>query len=297
MPYLITGATGSVGRSIVDQLRSAGADVRVVTRDAGKAPAGVDTVRGDFTKGDLPASAFAGVRRMFLFPAQGGVDLFLAQAKRAGVEQIVVLSSLAAALEHARDKTSPSAAHHLAIENAVRATGIPATVLRPGTFANNLLFWASAIQAGTTVYGPYGQSAQAPIHEADVAAVAVAALLDDGHAGKVYPMTGPQALTRVQQLATISDAVGRKLRFQEVPPEVFRNEMAKYMPAPIIKMLLDYWSDTVTTPDTVLATVAEVTGRPARPLASWAKDHAAAFAGGSRTSDVSEDSRHAAAKR
>jgi len=179
----------------------------------------------------------------------------------------------------------------------VRATGIPATVLRPGTFANNLLFWASAIQAGTTVYGPYGQSAQAPIHEADVAAVAVAALLDDGHAGKVYPMTGPQALTRVQQLATISDAVGRKLRFQEVPPEVFRNEMAKYMPAPIIKMLLDYWSDTVTTPDTVLATVAEVTGRPARPLASWAKDHAAAFAGGSRTSDVSEDSRHAAAKR
>ena len=283
MPYLITGATGSIGKSIVDQLRAAGEEVRIVTRDARKAAAGIETVEGDFTKGDLPATAFAGVRKVFLFPAQGGVDAFLAQAKRAGVEQIVVLSSMAAAMEHARDKSSPSAAHHLAIEGAVRAMGIPATTLRPGTFANNLLFWASALQAGDVVYGPYGLSAQAPIHEADVAAVAVVALTGDGHAGKIYPMTGPQALTRVEQLETIGAAIGRKLRFQEVPPETFQREMAKYMPPPIVKMLLDYWSDTVTAPDVVLPTVAELTGRPARTLAAWAKDHAAAFAGPPRS--------------
>ena len=125
MPYLITGATGPVGKSIVTQLRAMGHDVRIVTRDLSKAPDGVEAVQGDFTRGDLPTSIFEGVNRVFLFPAQGGVEAFLQQAKAAGVEQIVVLSSLAAAMEFERDKASMSALHHLAIEKAVIASGIP----------------------------------------------------------------------------------------------------------------------------------------------------------------------------
>lgn len=277
MPYLITGATGAIGRSLVAQLRERGADVRVVTRDARRAPPGVDVVEGDFTRGDLPAQAFAGARAVFLFPAQGGVDAFVAQAKRAGVERIVVLSSLAAALEHERDKRSPSALHHLGVERAVKASGVPATFLRPGSFANNLLFWASALQRGATVQGPYARSAQALIHEADIAAVAAVALTLQGHVGKTYALTGPQALTRVEQLATIGAAVGRSLRYEEIPPEAFQRQMAAYLPPAIIHMLLDYWSDTVLAPDPVLSTVEQVTGRPARTLAQWAKEHAGAF--------------------
>jgi uncharacterized protein YbjT (DUF2867 family) len=278
MPYLITGATGSVGRSLVAQLRAARHDVRIVTRDATNAPAGVEVVTGDFTQGDLPAEAFAGARRVFLFPAQGGVEAFLRQASRYHVEQVVVLSSLAAALEHDRDRTSPSALHHVAIEQAVAASGIPATILRPGTFANNLLFWAYAIQTGATVYGPYGASVQAPIHEADIAAVALVALTQDNHRGQIYPLTGPEALTRVAQLAAIGAAIGKRLRYQETSPEAFQQQMSQYMPAPIIKMLLDYWSDTVTEPDVVSPCVEAIAGQPARTLTQWAQDHAADFA-------------------
>jgi uncharacterized protein YbjT (DUF2867 family) len=287
MRYLITGATGPVGKSLVSQLLAAGEDVRVVTRDARKAPLGVDVVEGDFTGGGLPSNLFADVHKVFLFPAQGGVEPFLQQAKEAKVEQLVVLSSLAAAMQYERDKTSPSAIHHLAVEQAVAASGIPATILRPGTFANNLLFWAGSIQAGGTVYGPYAHSAQAPIHEADIAAAAKAALTEEGHEGRIFPLTGPQALTRIEQLATIGAAIGKKLQFVEIPPEAFAREMAKYMPESIIKMLLDYWVDTVAVPDVVLPTVNQVTGRPARTLAEWANDHAFAF---SRRPETSADS-------
>ena len=277
MPYLITGATGPVGKSIVTQLRAIGQDVRIVTRDRDKAPVGVEAVQGDFTKGDLPSRVFEGVKRVFLFPAQGGVEVFLKQAKTAQVEQIVVLSSLAAAMEFERDTTSMSALHHLAIEKAVIASGIPYTFLRPGTFANNLLFWAHSIQTGGTVYEPYANSVQAPIHEADIAAAAVVALTQDGHQGKTYPLTGPQALTRIEQLNCIGTAIGKQLRLQEIPADVFQKEMEKYMPPPVIKMLLDYWSDTVTVPDVVLPTVEQLTSHKARTLVQWAKDHASDF--------------------
>src|SRR5260370_39097875 len=105
MPYLITGATGPVGRSIVTQLRNIGQDVRIVTRDVRKAPVGVEALQGDFTKGDLPSGAFEDVNRVFRFPAQGGVDAFLRQAKAARGEQSVVLSSLTAGTEYERVKT------------------------------------------------------------------------------------------------------------------------------------------------------------------------------------------------
>jgi uncharacterized protein YbjT (DUF2867 family) len=84
-------------------------------------------------------------------------------------------------------------AHRVTVEAAVAATGIPATVLRPGDLANNLLFWAWPIKTAGVVRAPYASSAQAPIHEADVAAVAAAALTSAGHVGKIYPLTGPQA--------------------------------------------------------------------------------------------------------
>ena len=277
MSYLITGATGPVGRSIVTQLRTIGQDVRIVTRDVRKAPVGVEAVQGDFTKGDLPARAFEGVNRVFLFPAQGSVDAFLKQAKTAQVEQIVVLSSLAALMEYERDKTSISALHHLAIEHAVIASGIPYTFLRPGNFANNLLFWAHSIQTGDTVFGPYANSVQVSIHEADIAEAAVVSLTQDGHQGKIYPLTGPEALTRIEQLDCIGTVIGKKLRFQEIPAAVFQQEMQQYMPLPIIKMLLDYWSNTLSVPDVVLPTVEQLTGHKARTLAQWTQDHASDF--------------------
>lgn len=173
----------------------------------------------------------------------------------------------------------PSALHHLAIEQAVANGGILATVLRPGTFGNNLNVWAHSVRSGNVVYGPYAKSSLAPIDEADIAAVAVAALTKEGHLGKTYPMIGPQALTRTEQLNAIATAIGKQLHYQEILPEAFAQEIGKCMSQPIIKMLLDYRSDTVANPDAVLPTVEQVTGQKARSLAESAREHAKDFMG------------------
>jgi len=279
MAYLITGATGAVGRQVVDQLVVAGAQVHALTRNPDRAnlPAGVKVFEGDLTADRLQPGAFDDVKRIFLFPAEGDIGPFLASAKAAGVEHVVVLSSLAAAAELPRDLNSPSYRHHRAIEQAVEASGLAYTFLRSGSFANNLRFWSYSIKTQRMVYGPYPQSAQALVHEADVAAVAVAALTTAGHQGATYALTGPQSLTQVEQLQTIGDAIGQKLTYQVITPDQFKQSMSQFMPADVIQMMLDYWSDTVDQPDVVRPTVEQVTGRPARTQAQWAADHVADF--------------------
>lgn len=198
-------------------------------------------------------------------------------ATAAGVPRLVLLSSLAAAREHQRDYGSASQVHHSAIEVAMFESGVTWTILRPGTFASNLLSWAQPIQYTGGVTGPYPTSAQAPIHETDVAAAAAVVLTGDGHEGQIYPLTGPQALSRVDQLRAIGDAVGRELTFTENTPTEFRAEMGRYGVAEdIVTMLLDYWRDTVEEPD-VVRPPEHLTGRPARTLTEWARDHAAEF--------------------
>ena len=106
---------------------------------------------------------------------------------------------------------------------------------------------------------------------------AAAVLTQNGHGGQIYPMTGPETLTRVAQLDAIGAAVGRELTFTENTPEEFRADMSRYgVPEEIVTMLLDYWRDTVDEPD-VVRSPERLTGRPARALAEWARDHAADF--------------------
>ncbi|WP_410596702.1 SDR family oxidoreductase [Amycolatopsis sp. lyj-23] len=272
---LVTGATGTIGRHLVGELLARGHRVRALTRSPDKAelPTEVELVAGDLAA-PPPAGLFDGVDSVFLFPAPG-VTGFL----QAGVPHLVLLSSLAAALEHERDRGSASQVHHAAIEDAVRGTAASWTILRPGTFATNLLTWAPPIRFTGGVRGPFPTSAQAPIHEADIAAVAAVALTEPGHAGRHYPLTGPESLTRVEQLGAIGAAIGRELHFTESTPEEFRAEMRSYgVGDDIVSMLLRYWSDTVETPDAVRPAVAQLTGKPARTLAEWARDHAADFA-------------------
>lgn len=277
-PILVTGATGHIGRLLVARLLGLGAPVRALTRSPGTAalPDGAELATGEFAA--LPRHLFDGIGAAFIFPAQGAAE-FAAAAAAAGVPRLVLLSSLAAALEHQRDHGSASQVHHSAIEAAVRDSGPSWTILRPGTFANNLLTWAQPIRFTGGVTGPYPTSAQPPVHEADIADAAAIALTADGHGGQIYPMTGPQALTRVAQLKTIGSAIGRDLTFTEITPDKFRAEMSQYgVGGEIVTMLLDYWRDTVDEPD-VVRTAEQLTGRPARTLAEWARDHAPDFGG------------------
>jgi len=279
MSYLITGATGAIGRQIVNQLVTSGAQVQALSRQPEQAnlPDGVHVFPGDLSSGDLQAGTFADVKGLFLFPADGDLRPFLAKAKAAGVEHVVALSSLAVAAEFPRDLNSASYSHHLAVEQAVEQSGMAYTFLRPGTFANNLRFWSHSIKATRMVFGPYPQSAQVLIHEADVAAVAVAALTDERHRGATYALTGPECLTQIEQLKTIGRAIGQELTYQAITPEQYKQSVSQFMPAGVIKMLLDYWSDTVDQPDVVRPTVEQITGRPAYSLARWAADHVSDF--------------------
>jgi uncharacterized protein YbjT (DUF2867 family) len=280
MNFLITGATGAIGRLVAGRLAAQGHRVHTLSRKPAPPAPNVKTFTGDLTGTSFDPAMWRGVEALFLFPAWGGpVDGFLAQAKAAGVEHAVVLSSLAAAQEFPRDLNSNTALHHLGIEAAVRRSGLQSTILRPGSFANNLRQWAPTIRSQGAVFGPYPDSAQAVIHEADIADCAAALLMEPRSRGRTHALTGPEALTQRDQLKHIGAVLGRDLTYHKIPPEQFRASLAAFVPDATITMLLDYWSDTESVPDAVTGTVAELTGRPARTLAEWARDHVSDFVG------------------
>lgn len=275
---LVTGATGNVGRHVVAGLREAGVPVRALTRRPSGAglPPDVEAVAGDLAEPDTLPAALAGVRAAFLFPVPGCGAAFATAARAAGVERVVVLSS-SSIVDGAPRQPGWIARFHADVERAVEESGIPWTFVRPGAFAANALQWAGQIRAGDTVSAPYPDAAFAPVHEADIAAVAVRALTGPGHAGARYRLTGPAALTQAEQLATIGAALGRELRFVPVPPEVARERMLARLPAPVVDALLAMFAAATTRPPEVLPTVAQITGRPARTFAAWVADRLGDF--------------------
>src|SRR5205814_5179532 len=111
------------------------------------------------------------------------------------------------------------------IERQIESSGLQWTFLRPGMFAANALdWWAPQIPAGDVVRWPYLDVPTAPIHERDIAAVAVRAMCEDGHAGAEYVLTGPESLSQFEQVSTIGRVLGRSLRIEEMFPDEARRE-------------------------------------------------------------------------
>ncbi|GAA3396676.1 NAD(P)H-binding protein [Cryptosporangium minutisporangium] len=271
MPFLVTGATGRVGRCVVDQLLAAGAEVRALTRHPERAglPSGVQVVGGDLDRPDELGAAFAGVTHAYLIAMTADPEALVAAARKAGVRRVVVLSSATAA--------QPGDSWHRAVEKAVEEAGLEWTHVRPGMFAANLLDWAEVIRSGQPVREPIAAARQAPIHEADVAAVAVAALLDDRAAGSIHTISGPESLTKPEQAAALGAALGRPVPFEEIDPSEWRTAVSAYLPAEVADWMLGLWTRAAEQPDPVSDTVEQVTGRPARTLREWADDHREAF--------------------
>ena len=124
---------------------------------------------------------------------------------------------------------------------------------------------------------PHPAPPAAPIDKRDIAAVAVRALCEDGHAGAEYVLTGPQSLSQGEQVYTIGSVTGPSLRIEEIPPDEVRRELPTRMPVFVVNMLLDAWAAAMGQPAFVTSTVVEVTGAPARTFRDWAADHAAEF--------------------
>jgi uncharacterized protein YbjT (DUF2867 family) len=132
--------------------------------------------------------------------------------------------------------------------------------------------WADQIRRDNVVRWVYGEAARSLIDQRDIADIAVRALTEPGPAGQRHVLTGPEAITQIEQVRAIGTALGRELRWEEIPPVQLRDELTG-----IPSGALETWASFVPAPEIVTQTVREVTGRPARPFAQWAHDHADKF--------------------
>jgi uncharacterized protein YbjT (DUF2867 family) len=278
---LVIGATGRVGREIISQLPTKDVRIRALARSPHTAglPPHVDVVRGDLTVAETLDECLDSIDTVFLVwtaPPAAVAPALERIAKQ--VRRIVFLSSPYKTPHPFFQQPNSVAPLHAQIERLIETSGFEWTFLRPGMFAANARhWWAPQIRAGDIVRWPHLTAPTAPIDERDIAAVAVRALCEDGHAGAEYVLTGPESLSQFEQVSTISRAIDRSLRIEEMSPDDCRREWSPSWPVSITNMLLDAWAAAIGQPAFVTSTVAEITGTPARRFHDWATDHAAEF--------------------
>ncbi|MDX3538996.1 NmrA family NAD(P)-binding protein [Streptomyces sp. MB09-01] len=268
MTTLVTGATGNTGRHVVAELVRRGEHVRALTRNpaaaAGRFPAGVELVAGTHTAPEGLAAAFAGVSRLHITVTAGLAETgpaLVRQAVGAGVRRITVVWG---------GWVGP-------VEQAVADSGVEWTRLEPQEFMSNTLTWIESVGAEGVVREPY-DFPSALVHEADIGAVAAVALLDDGHAGRSYNLTGPESLTTRERIAILSRAIGRDIDFVSISHEhALDRLMATGVSRADAEYVVGWYADPEGDATTVVDTVERVTGRPARTFAQWAAEHAGRF--------------------
>ena len=273
---VVTGASGRVGRQVIAELRHRDLPVRAVSRNPGRLPPGTEAVRGDLADPGSLEPHLTGADALFLLWPFTSAELTAALAPKVAetaarhVGRVVYLSAQAAG-------ERPGSFWAL-VEQAITDSGAAWTFLRPTGFASNTLMWADQIRAGDVVRWPFGAAARSLIDERDIAAVAVRALTEDGHAGARYVLSGPAALTQAEQLAAIGQALGRRLAWAELPRPAAQQMLAAAWGDPdFARSALDTWERFVTRPETVTTTVRDLTGAPARRFADWAAAHAGEF--------------------
>ena len=281
---LITGATGMIGSLLADALVDQGVEFTVMLRPgssgdqiAGKP--GVSSREGDFDDPESLRSALEGVNRAFLLTnstdrteAQQIAFVEAAQAQRVG--HVVYLSQLAA------DPQSPVRflRYHGAVEAALRNSTVGWTLVRPNLILQAYIPFAPMMAQGA-LQVPIGDAAVSVVDARDIAAVAAAALTEDGHVGKTYTVTGPAAVTHADIATELGDADGRTVRFERIPPEAFLAALTGAgMPQWQAEGLVeDYEHYDRGEASAVSPDVAQVAGTDPRGLRDFAHDYSDAF--------------------
>lgn len=229
-PLLVTGATGTVGRRVVQALRRRGLPVRAFVRDAERAAAllgpDVELSLGDFERPDSLAVAMAGIERVFLTSANGPDQVrhegnVIDAAAGSGVQLLVKLSTVGAEA----GSSLPGLDWHGRIEEHLRRSGLTAVILRANLFMSNLLASADAIAAGTLA-APAGDGKAAMIDPDDVAAAAAAILAGVPGRCATFELTGPEAVGHDQIAAALTAATGRLVRYVDLPADQARSGFA-----------------------------------------------------------------------
>ncbi|MYM34354.1 NmrA family NAD(P)-binding protein [Duganella sp. FT94W] len=238
MTILVTGATGRVGRQVVQQLVQRGADVRVLVRDPSKAefPASVEIVKGDLLDIDSLRSAFKGVSTLFLLNAVAGDEftqalITLNIARECGVERLVYLS----VLHSDRFVNVPHFAVKLGAERIIEQMGFGATILRPSYFIDNEHMIKDVIFQHGVYPMPIGGKGVAMVDARDIAEVAAIELIRREQAPGKLPidtinLVGPDTLTGAAVAAIWSDVLGRPIAYGGDDPTGFEQNLASFMP-------------------------------------------------------------------
>ena len=282
---LLSGATGNVGSELAKALSQKGVTFRAMVRSPDRAAGlgalrGAQLVGGDFDDAASLERALMGVDRAFLLTNSSAASeaqqrAFVDAARRARVRHIVKLSQWGA------DATSPVRflRYHAAVEQAIRASGMAYTFLRPNLFMQGLVQFRASIVEKSAFFAPAGDAKVSAIDARDIAAVAAAALTEPGHEGQVYDLTGPAAITHAEMAVSLSSALNRPVRFVDVPPDAMRDALLGVgMPEWQADGLLeDYAHYRRGEAAVVTPTVKAVTGREPRSFADFARDYASAF--------------------
>jgi len=277
MSILVVGASGAVGGAVVAGLLDRGERVRAISRTPQKLalPAEVEVFAADL---DDPASftdALTTVERVFLYADLAEPEALLATFAAAGVRHVVVLSSSSVTFPGAAEDFNGS--RFLRVEEAVVRSGLAYTFLRPGGFASNAARWSWGVKGEGAVPLPYPDAVQAPIHEQDIADVAVVALTTDSLVGAAPVLTGPERLTLREQIALIGDVIGRPVAVVEQAEAESSAMLSRFVPEAWVRQIIKDWREAVGATPRISDEYTRITGRPSRTFRAWVVDHADLF--------------------
>lgn len=281
---LITGATGNIGKPLVELLLERGAPVRVLVRDAAKvahwSARGAEVATGDFSEPASLDAAMQGVERVFIL-SPGAPDVAQLQgnaveaAQRAGVRHLVKLSALGVS----PDAPVSLLRWHADVERQIVDSGVGYTILKPNSFMQNLLSNAQSVKSAGMVAAPQGEGKVSQVDVRDIAAVAANVLTENGHEGQVYEITGPEALSNTEIAAKMSAALGKPVTYQDMPPDAYAQMMQGFgfpdwLAAGLTQLSVYYAGNNAAQITDVVQRVGKT---PPRTLDAWLAENAIAF--------------------
>ena len=278
---LVTGATGNTGSGLVPALRKAGVDVRAFVRDEAKAQPlkglGVEVVVGDLDRPETIAPAVEGVDKIYLLTwngptqAQQAINVIEA-AKKAGNPHIVRHSMWGSEKSRIIQQGDQ-------VEAALISSGLPWTLLKPTFFMQNLMMAAQTIASDGMIYWDTGDGKLGMIDLRDIVEAAFAVLTGEGHEGKNYILTGPEAISMHEVASAFSKALGKKVTYVSVPGEASLQSMLsmgfpEWIARGYGELMVGFSQGFA---DRTTDNVATLTGHPARSIEQFARDYAQVF--------------------
>jgi uncharacterized protein YbjT (DUF2867 family) len=286
---LVTGATGNIGSGLIPALIGASVEVRALVHNESKAQAlrdqGVEVIIGDFDKPDTLDAAFSGVDKVFLLTsvnpdAVNQAHNAITAAKRAGNPHVVRMSAL---VPEPADRTMLGRMHK-AKDDELKASGLPYTLLQPTFFMQNTMAAAQTVVTDGMIYMPMKEGKLGMIDARDIVESAAKVLTADGHQGKTYELTGPASISFHDVAAALSNALGKEVKYVDVPLEAGKEAMigmgfSKWIADAYGELWANFSEGGM---DRTTINVELLTGHPARSYKQFAHDFVQVFGGSSK---------------